>query len=77
MPRQTDNAAYRPREAGWYVWDYLPEFGPGGVQRGPYATAEMAGAVRTEMERHGDERNLWIVDNETVDRWEADIRAAS
>lgn len=73
LPTEPTNAAqsleFQPlRKPGWYVYDYEANV----VLRGVYETAEMAAAVRTEMEVHGKygERNLWIVNNETLDKWE-------
>jgi hypothetical protein len=57
---------------GWYLWDY----DDGGVLRGPYSDGATAEAVRTEMERQGDGRDIWIVDAETVVRFEADLTRA-
>lgn len=52
-------AANESDETRWFIVDRDTD----AVLRGPYATAETAGAVRTEMERsdHWAERNLWIV----------------
>jgi len=61
----------RPRR-GWYVVDYETIH----VLRGPFKTAEAAGAVRAEIERRmseDDDRNLWIVDDQTLSNWEEEI----
>jgi hypothetical protein len=55
------------RTRGWYLWDY----DRAEVVRGPYTTGETAGAVRREIE--GD-RNLWIVNEEQIVQWEAELR---
>lgn len=43
--------------ADWFVVDHETN----AVVRGPYRSVHTAGAVREEMERGGDERNLWII----------------
>lgn len=57
---------------GWYLWDWER----GRVLRGPYEQSQTAGAVRSEMERRDDSLNIWIVDHDTVDMWEAELHEA-
>lgn len=39
------------------------------IMRGPYKYEETAGAVRSEMERHRDDRNYWICRAKSIEDW--------
>ena len=58
------------RKHGWYVADrdtYM-------CWRGPYDHREPAEAVSVELRRESREANFWVLDSETMDRFDLEFK---